>query len=126
MQRTLHILVVLVLLTALSSPLYAGGYRLIDQTELEAMMQDGRPLVIVDLREPELFRAGHIPGAINIPYDDAYKRAPKELKKTDRIVFVCHSGPMGDRVAEFLAGIGYQELYNLKWGMKGWKGRLEK
>ena len=126
MMRLKHIIFTALVVVALSVPLYAAGYRLIEQPELEAMMQDGRPLVIVDLREPELFKEGHIPGAINIPFQDAYRRAPRELKKDQRIVFVCHSGPMGDRIAGFLAGTGYKELYNLKWGMKGWKGRLER
>ncbi len=126
MRKKAHILFTALILLILSAPLYAAGHRLIDQPELEAMMQDGNPIVIVDLREPALFRQGHIPGAINIPYDEAYKRTPKELKKDQRIVFVCHSGPMGDRVAGYLYRLGYRDLYNLKWGMKGWKGKLER
>ncbi len=112
-------------LSVLTAPLYGAGHGLIDQPELEAMMQDSHPIVIVDLREPELFRKGHIPGAINIPYKEAYKVAPQKLKKGERIVFVCHNGPMGDRIAGYLHKLGYKELYNLNWGMKGWKGRLE-
>ena len=85
-------------------------------------MADGRGLVIVDVREPDLFAAGHIRGAINIPYDDAKPRIEKELSPQDRIVFVCHGGPMGDELGHLLAAKGYPAVYNLKGGMKKWKG----
>ena len=108
------------------SPAVAGGLTTIDGKQLEAMMADGRGLVIVDVREPGLFAAGHIRGAINIPYDDAKPRVVKELSPTDRIVFVCHGGPMGDELGRLLAAKGYPAVYNLKGGMKKWKGEVAK
>ena len=107
-------------------PAMAGGLTTIDGTQMEALMVDGRGLVIVDVREPDLFAAGHIRGAINIPYDDAKPRIVKELSPADRIVFVCHGGPMGDELGHALAEKGYPAVYNLKGGMKKWKGDVEK
>ncbi len=104
------------------SPAVAGGLTTIEGAQLEALMADGRALVIVDVREPELFAAGHIRGAINIPYDDAKPRIEKELSPADRIVFVCHGGPMGDELGHLLAEKGYSAVYNLKGGMKKWTG----
>jgi rhodanese-related sulfurtransferase len=78
--------------------------------------------VIVDVREPELFSAGHIKGAINIPYDDSKPRVLRELSRNDRIVFVCHGGPMGDELGRLLAKNGYPDVYNLAGGMKKWTG----
>jgi rhodanese-related sulfurtransferase len=109
-----------IVLIALPAP--AAELTTIDGPQLEAMQADGKPIVIVDVREPELFAKGHIKGAINIPYDDARPRIVKELSPTDRIVFVCHGGPMGDKLGKLLAGKGYPEVYNLKGGMKKWKG----
>lgn len=43
-------------------------------------------LVIVDVREPELFRKSHLPGAINLPYPAAKRRAPAELDPSSNIV----------------------------------------
>jgi rhodanese-related sulfurtransferase len=104
----------------------AAGLTTVNGPQLETLMADGKPLVIVDVREPELFAAGHIPGAINIPYDDAKPRMVTELSPRDRIVFVCHGGPMGDELGTILAGRGYGSVYNLKGGMKKWKGALLK
>ena len=82
-------------------------------------------LVIVDVREPELFKAGHIPGAINIPYPDVKTRTLVELKPDQNIVFVCHGGPMGDELAAILAEKGYKQVRNLTGGMRLWSGPLE-
>jgi rhodanese-related sulfurtransferase len=85
----------------------------------------GENLVIVDVREPELYRAGHIPGAINLPYPDSKTIFPARLEPDQNIVFVCHSGPMGDEMAEILAKNGFPRIRNLKGGMKTWTGPLE-
>jgi rhodanese-related sulfurtransferase len=108
----------------LASPVVASSLTTIDGKQLEALMADGQPLVIVDVREPELFTAGRIRGAINIPYDDARRRVFKELSPQDRIVFVCHGGPMGDELGHLLAENGYPTVYNLKGGMKKWRGEV--
>lgn len=105
---------------------FAAELKTIDGKELEAMMGDGKPLVIVDVREPDEFSEGHIKGAINIPYDDAVPRIFEELSPKDRIVFVCHGGPMGDELGEMLVEKGYKKVYNLRGGMKRWKGKVVK
>lgn len=104
----------------------ASVLKTIDGKELDALMSDGKPLVIVDVREPELFSKGHIKGAINIPDDVAKSRVLKELSPKDRIVFVCHGGPMGDELGKLLAKNDYPDVYNLAGGMKKWKGEVVK
>lgn len=83
------------------------------------------PQVIVDVREPELFAAGHIPGAINMPWPGAKSRAPEELDPAHDIVLVCHGGPMGDELAEILEARGFTTVRNLGGGMDQWSGPTE-
>lgn len=104
----------------------AGGLKEIDGREMEALMSDGKRMVIVDVREPEEFSGAHIKGAINIPYDTARPRILKELFPSDRIVFVCHGGPMGHELGSLLVKNAYQDVYNLKGGMKTWQGEVVK
>ena len=104
----------------------AADLKTIDGKALEALMSDGKGLVIVDVREPELFSESHIKGAINIPYDDAKPRIIKELSPKDRIVFVCHGGPMGDELGKMLVNNGYPDVHNLAGGMKKWRGAVVK
>ncbi len=119
----LGVIACLVLLGALNA---SAAHRVISGQELVKMMGDGKPLVVVDLREPELYAASHVPGAINIPYDGARVRVLKELSPSERIVFICHGGPMGDELAEVLSDHGYNDVYNVAGGMRHWKGPVTK
>ena len=105
---------------------FAADLKIIDGKELEAMMGDGKPIVLVDVRDPDEFAEGHIKGAINIPYDASKPRILKELSPDDRIVFVCHGGPMGDELSGILLKNGYKDVSNLKGGMRKWKGEVVK
>lgn len=102
----------------------AGEVKPITAAELALMTSGKEPVVIVDVREPELYMMGHIKGAINIPYDTAHKRILKELSPMDTIVFVCHGGPMGDELGAILARNGYPRVFNLRGGMNKWTGPL--
>lgn len=116
-------LLILLLLTLHTNAL-AAGYKRIDGTELQKMMKDPVKEIIVDVREPWRYNKAHIPGAINIPFDNAHERVVKELPRDERIVFVCHGGPMGDELSEILLDNGFTDVYNLKGGMRRWKGEL--
>ncbi|MCL5959248.1 MAG: rhodanese-like domain-containing protein [Chloroflexi bacterium] len=102
-----------------------AGYATITYDELQSRMDAGRKMVIVDLREPELYRAGHVPGARNIPFERFQDRM-NELKPDDDIVLVCHTGGMGDLSGALLAERGYSKVANLGGGMTRWQGKLEK
>jgi len=118
---------VLITLCALSAQPVAAGHKIINGDQLKAMMNDGAPIVIVDVREPELYAEGHVSGAINIPYeDDSQQRILKELSPGERIVFICHGGPMGDELSEILVRNNYPNVYNLIGGMRMWKGPVVK
>lgn len=82
-------------------------------------------MVIVDLREPELFADNRVPSSINIPFEEIQSRYT-ELPKDKEIVFVCHTGRMGVESGNLLLGNGYKQVYNLDGGMAKWTGKLEK
>ena len=128
MRRGMVIIkLVMALLVLTAGAAVSAGHTRITGEELTKMINDGKSIVIVDVREDWLFKKGHIPGAINIPYeDDSQTRVLKELSPADRIVFVCHGGPMGDELGAILTKNGFKEVYNLKKGMRGWHGALEK
>jgi rhodanese-related sulfurtransferase len=98
----------------------SGTWEKINQEQmLEEMEKDN--MIIVDLRETELYTDFHIPGAINIPFAEFQERY-RELENVKRIVFVCHTGPMGDASSQFLLQNGYGDLANLRGGMAQWNG----
>lgn len=91
--------------------------------ELKKELASGldKDTVIVDLREPNLYDKEHIPGAILIPFAD-FEKEYIQLDKNKRIIFVCHTGPMGEVTSQFLTSKGYQKVFNLDGGMRAWDG----
>ncbi len=127
MRRRLTIFTALIALVLLAPALaLSAEHERITGGELTTMMKAKSGLVIVDVREEWRYSKGHIPGAINIPYDNAHGRILKELPPKDSIVFVCHGGPMGDELAAILTKNNYMSVYNLKGGMHRWRGELER
>ncbi len=125
------ILAIIVISAALLLPHFselasASGHQVIDGKEYSQMMGSGAIFTVVDVREPWLFKKGHIEGAINIPYDGAHDRVAKELSPDDTILFVCHGGPMGDELAGILLDNDFKKVYNLKGGMRDWRGQVVK
>ncbi|MEE8574587.1 MAG: rhodanese-like domain-containing protein [Thermodesulfobacteriota bacterium] len=128
-KLTLLSLLTLVFLFSYAGAITAAGHSVITGAELQTMIKstEEAKLVIIDVREPGLFVRGHIPGAINIPFNGARARVTKELNAEDRNVFVCHGGPMGDTLSAILLKNGFTKVYNLKGGMRrGWHGKLER
>ncbi len=81
------------------------------------LAQKPKPFLL-DVRQPEEFRAGHIPGAKLIPLRELPTRL-KELPKNQEIIVVCHSGNRSLSATRHLAGAGYQ-VVNLQGGMIAW------
>lgn len=67
----------------------------------------------IDVRTAEEFKAGHIAGAINIPYDDIEQKitAVTTDKATD-IQLYCRSGRRSGIALDTLRGMGYSKVTN--------------
>jgi|GEM_PF-616806 len=73
----------------------------------------------IDVREPEEFAAGHIPGVENIPL----ARVPFEFEKLSRfsrVYLSCLSGRRSDRAAATLCYMGLKDVVNVSGGYKAW------
>ena len=86
--------------------------------EASEMMKDGR-VQVVDVREPNEYRSGHVPGAINIPHMSVFIRR-EELSKDREIVFICQVGQRSALACEFAAAGGFSRLYNVEGGTEDW------
>lgn len=81
-------------------------------------------MVIVDLREPELFEEGRVPNAINIPFAEINEKFTS-IPTDKKVVFVCHTGRMGVESGNLLLESGYKDVVNLDGGMARWTGQVE-
>lgn len=89
--------------------------------EFEKLVQLTSPLTILDVRTPEEFAAGHIPGAININFndDDFVAEVEKAVPSGAKIALYCRSGNRSAKAAAELSGKGY-EISDLEGGILEW------
>ena len=72
----------------------------------------------VDVREPDEFAAGHVPGAVNIPMGQLSNRLD-ELDRDRRQVVICRSGNRSDAMTDVLISAGF-EASNMLGGTQEW------
>ena len=88
--------------------------------ELSQRLQNGEELVLIDVREPYEWDAGHLEQATHIPLAQVPQRLA-EIPKEKEIVMICRSGGRSGRAQEFLMNQhGYTRVKNLVGGMQRW------
>lgn len=89
-------------------------YRSISPEEAKKHMDAEEALIIVDVREPYEFDAGHIPGAINLPLGSLVDLAKTQLPDKDALIYLyCRSGARSRSGAMLMVKEGYTNLYDL-------------
>jgi rhodanese-related sulfurtransferase len=95
-------------------------YNTVDVDEARALADSGA-VYLVDVRSPDEYRAGHVPGAVNIPLDDLESGA--ELLPADHdqpVVTVCNRGNISVRGMLILKSLGYGNVRSLSGGTTAW------
>lgn len=99
-----------------------GHWESISQEDAAQRMTMREDLLIVDVRQPYEYEAGHIPGAICVPNEDIGTEMPAALPDLDQVLLVyCRSGRRSKEAAEKLAQIGYTNIYEFG-GILDWTG----
>lgn len=81
--------------------------------------------VLLDVRTPEEYRNGHIPGSLNIPLDDI-RNILSIISDRDTLLFVhCRSGMRSGKAVAALKKLGYKNALNIG-GILDYHGALEK
>ena len=89
--------------------------------ELQARLDKDKELVILDVRTPVEFAAGHVPGARNVPHDEVAARLPELAALRDQpVVLYCRSGRRSGLAAEQLRAAGFTRLLQLEGDYPGW------
>jgi rhodanese-related sulfurtransferase len=90
----------------------------ISPREAQALIAHGG-LDIVDVREPNEWSRGHLPGARLVPLQKL-RSNPKDELPRDGIIFVCAAGVRSEAAARLADGLGRTNLYNLVGGTRSW------
>ena len=79
--------------------------------------------VLLDVRQPEEYRSGHLPGAVFLPLPDLIDRVG-ELDPQKSVVVYCRSGNRSRAAAAFLLSEGFSDVYSMDGGLTVWNGRV--
>ena len=94
--------------------------------EAKEIMDTEEGYVILDVREQDEYDAGHISGAILIPFTQIEAKANEMLPDKDQLILVyCRSGRRSKIAAEALAELGYTNIKEFG-GILDWPYEVEK
>ena len=126
MKKLIPILLSALMFTgcAVTSNSQTNTYRSITMDEAVTMMAQETGYIILDVRRPDEFAAGHIPGAINVPNETIGTAEIPELPDKDQLIMVyCRSGRRSKEAAEKLVKLGYTNIVEFG-GILDWKGEI--
>ena len=105
------------------APLEVDGYRQINQTTAQKMMEENEGYIILDVRTEEEYNDGHIPDAVLLPNESIGETDDIELlPDKDQLIFVyCRSGRRSKEASKKLADLGYTNVYEFG-GIIDWAG----
>ncbi len=92
----------------------------ISPAELHAQQQKGTAPMILDVRTPEEYAAGHLPGAVNIPHTELGTRL-SEVRSENGVALYCMVGPRARMGEKTLQEAGFTKVFHLQGGLAGWQ-----
>jgi sulfur-carrier protein adenylyltransferase/sulfurtransferase len=87
---------------------------------LQSRLSGGEQIVVIDVREPEEFARGKIPGAYTIPRGVLEMQVDGRLPREATVVLYCGAGGRSALAAKSLADMGYDKVENLQGGWGAW------
>lgn len=114
-------LAILTVLGALTSPGMAGDktFRSIGPMEAKTLIETREDLLVIDIRSPEEYAQGALPGSTLIPFWNVVQ-GNHNLPADKPILLVCAVGGRSYAAGQYLSMKGYREIYNLSGGLSAW------
>jgi len=127
LKKLIPFLLSAVFLTGCAAPQgQTNSYRQITMDEAVIMMEREQGYIILDVRRPDEFAAGHIPNAVNVPNESIGTDEISELPNKEQLIMVyCRSGRRSKEASEKLVKLGYTNIVEFG-GILDWKGEIEK
>jgi sulfur-carrier protein adenylyltransferase/sulfurtransferase len=85
--------------------------------------RDAATYTLLDVRQPEEYEAGHLPGARLLPVGELSERLG-EVDRARAVFTYCRLGGRGGRAAATLVAAGFEQVHNLQGGLEAWEGTV--
>jgi len=100
--------------------LRAGGVTHVSPADAVRLINKGA--LVIDVRKPAEFEAGHIVNARNVELEKIQNGDETIAKKKDKILLaVCENGGLSGKAAGLLRKAGYSNAFSLRGGIGGWR-----
>jgi rhodanese-related sulfurtransferase len=100
--------------------LRAGGVTHVSAADAVRLINKGA--LVIDVRKPAEFEAGHIVNARNVELDKIQRGDETIAKKKDKILLaVCDNGGLSGKAASLLRKAGYPNAFSLRGGIVSWR-----
>ncbi len=104
----------------------SGANKTIPPAEFEQKLAQS-DVQVVDVRSPEEFASGGLPGAVNYNVNGGdFEKNLDKLDKSKPVLVYCLSGGRSGKAAEMMASKGFKEVYNMDGGMVRWRAEGRK
>lgn len=101
-------------------------YETISQNQLDQWMDEGKAIMLIDLRNRSSFALCHLKGAMNVPFEEWQQQESCFLRnrcfESEKLVFYCARGGKSMRVCESLNLRGV-DVWNLAGGLAAYRGK---
>ena len=85
-----------------------------------AALRQNPGVYLLDVREPDEYAAGHIPGITLIPMGEVASRLT-ELPRDKEIIVTCRTGNRSSQIADLLREQGFTNVHNMTGGIVAWE-----
>ena len=93
----------------------------VSTSDAYALIESRPDTVIIDVRTPEEYQAGHLNGAINLDYySGGFLGRLKALDKSSTYLVYCRKGIRGGMALEMMRSLGFKKVYNILGGLALW------
>ena len=125
MKKILPLLFSALAFTACGSASSELSFQQISMDAAITQMAEENNFILLDVRTPEEFADGHIPGAINIPNENIGENDIAELPDKERRIYVyCRSGNRSKQASAKLVNLGYTNVVEIG-GIIDYEGETE-
>ena len=101
-----------------------GEYVQISAEEAKKLMDTEENFILLDVRTPQEYREGHIPGSQNVPLQQLDK-VEEVTENKDTVLYVyCRSGARSRQAVSLLNHMGYTNVHNIG-GIAAYSGKVE-
>lgn len=101
------------------------NFSYVSMPEAQTELSKDPSIRLIDVRTVEEYRAGHIPGSVNVPLDRIYEIERAVPDKSARLFVYCLSGARSRTASSMLASMGYTDVSNIG-GITQWTGKIER